>query len=196
MVSMIGRIAIELDNIPLILEALYFGLTQTTFLCKICNSIVCGYKVRRLKETLKNPIFNQFSKEQDAFIGRAVNICHLFAKTYRFFVSLTITFYAIFPFIEHTLPLPGWFPMDTTKYRLILYVYHLTCLIINGYNHTSLDCINASMISIASAQFEILKDNLINLKRIEDDKLADDQQDEVIRKRVKRCVLHHNVIIT
>nr|AVH87245.1 odorant receptor 4 [Holotrichia parallela] len=194
-ISMIGNIIEKVDNVPLILETLYFGLTQTTFLCKAYNLIVNKHKVSLLETYLKKPIFNQYTVDQYNFIKKAVRICNMFAKTFRFFVGITIAFYAIFPFIEHTLPLPGWFPFDKRKYSYILYIYHLVCLILNGYNHTSLDCINAAMISIASAQFEILKDNLHNLRRDEDNDLTIDQQDAVVRTRVKNCVLHHNVII-
>ncbi|KAI4458986.1 odorant receptor [Holotrichia oblita] len=192
---MIGKIATEQDKVEIILEALYFGLTQITFLCKICNVIICNYKVGRMKAYLKKPVFNIHTKEQDIFIQNAIDMCHLFAKTYRFFVGLTITFYAIFPFIENTLPLPGWFPMDMNKYWFFIYIYQLVCLILNGYNHTSFDCMNASLISMASAQFEILKDNLLNLKRSDDDTLTIDQEDRITRKKIAKCVTHHNHII-
>lgn len=195
MVSMIGQILLEEDKVEVILEVLYFGLTQTTFLCKICNVIICNYKVGRMKAYLKKTAFNIHTKEQDIFIQNAIDMCHLFAKTYRFFVGLTITFFAIYPFIENTLPLPGWFPMDVNKYWFSLYIYHLVCLILNGYNHTSFDCMNACMISMASAQFEILKDNLVNLKQSENNELTIDQQDQITRRKIANCVIHHNHII-
>lgn len=192
---MIGRIVTELNNIPLILETLYFGLTQTTFLFKIFNFIINKHKIRILQGFLKKPVFSEYTVEQDVFIEKAIYICRIFANTFRFFVGVTITFYAIFPFIEYALPLPGWFPFDAKKYHYLLYFYQLICLILNGYNHTSLDCINASLICMASAQFEILKNNLKHLRRDGDEKLTNEEMDHVIRKRVKHCVEHHNVII-
>ncbi|GJQ74267.1 hypothetical protein Trydic_g19167 [Trypoxylus dichotomus] len=48
---------------------------------------------------------------------------------------------------------------------------------------------------MASAQFEILKDNLMQLKRPDDDNLTVEQQDAIIQRRVKISVIHHNHII-
>nr|XP_022900458.1 putative odorant receptor 85d [Onthophagus taurus] len=190
---MVMKIGVEIKNLPEILECLYFGLTQTTYLWKTFNMLARWKQFDLLENYLKQPMFNIHTENQDKFIVRAIKMTAFFATMYRTSVGLTIIFFAIFPYIEHTTPLPGWFPINTDKYQFIIYVYQLCALILNGYNHTSLDCINAAMISLASSQFEILKDNLQNVTN--DLPKNEKDKNRLITKRLRRNIDHHNMIL-
>ena len=192
---MVTKIVIEIDNVPVILEILYFGLTQTTFLCKIVNLLVRKGEYNKLESFLVNSILTIYAQEQDVFIERAIYANNLYAKTFRNMVAMTIIFYCIFPFIESGLPLPGWFPFDVEKYHYPTYLYQISAIILNGYNHSSLDCVCTGYISLASAQFEILKDNLMQLWREEDEHLTEKELEIVLNIRIGASVKQQNEVI-
>ena len=95
------------------------------------------------------------------------------------------------PFIDATrkgaLPLPGWFPYDIQKYYSVTFFLQVVSVIISAYGNTGIDILTWKLISIASAQFEILKQNLEEID-------FENDFDETKELLVK-CINHHLKIV-
>lgn len=200
-VSIWMNIILNFENSGEVIETLYFGLTETTFVAKLIN-IHFRYKTyQNLVKYLSNPVFNQYTREQEAFIKKGITLVHIFAHAFRGCVTITIMFFIVFPFLDKSdnlLIIPSWFPSSVERYQFFCYLFQLWGIIINGYVHSSHDSMVAGLIMMGSAQFEILKNNLNNLRkglRMPASDIEKEMQEDYILKKLRTYVHHHVVTI-
>lgn len=93
--------------------------------------------------------------------------------------------------------------MDIRKYRTYIYVFQIVSVGVSAYNNANIDILTSGLISSASVQFMMLKDNLRNvmeglqpIKTSRTQPVADlKKMNEVVDGRLERCVRHHNDIL-
>lgn len=167
--SMIIFLAMNIKNILSIVEVLLFLATQTAFLCKLINILCKKSKLLEIEDILSNPAFYKYPKEKRSLIESSVRSTKIFGMCYRLICTVVSITYAIFPLMDEdqwALPLSGWnpFEVDTRFKYWIIFAFQWISYYMSAYINTGIDILIYILITIVTCQFEILKDNLSNIK--------------------------------
>lgn len=167
------------------------------FVFKLSNFLIKGKDINEIEDLMTEDMFNihvetQYHYIQDKMdnIGKVANIYRLLCGTY---LTLLITF----PFFDDPnnikLPMSGWYGFDISKYFVEVYIFQAIAISMSAYNNSSMDFFNCKLINMASAQMDVLMENLRNC-------VPDNCDDEmslnaIAEKRLKICIEHHLIII-
>ncbi|KAJ3659995.1 hypothetical protein Zmor_011654 [Zophobas morio] len=191
LVTMVIQMVLDRSDLLKLTESLLYFFTHFTFICKLLNFQCYFNELKKIEDFLTDPAFYGFSSTQLEIIKIKIRSCDTIANIFRVCCSCTITFYSMVPFIDATrkgaLPLPGWFPYDIQKYYSVTFFLQVVSVIISAYGNTGIDILTWKLISIASAQFEILKQNLEEID-------FENDFDETKELLVK-CINHHLKIV-
>lgn len=189
----------EAGDLSKITSLLYYCMTQTAFICKLLNFNLRKRLLIVMEEELRNPLFNTFSRDQNKkYLQSPISGLKQIASIFRVLCALVLLFYAIFPSIDknpdNPLPMQGWYPFDIKKYRMYVYVFQVVSVGVSAFNNSTMDILTSGLITTASVQFLILKDNLRNMVENLPQKTRNDIS-EVVDRRLEKCVRHHNDIL-
>lgn len=192
---MVVQMAIDRHDLSKLTETLLFFMTHFTFLCKLSNFLYYKRKLFEIEDLLAESIFYGFPYERLELVKNKVDSCKLIAKIFRILCVLVVLFYTLVPYLDDkedmTLPLPGWLPYDTKKYYYPTVVFQVMSVSISAYNNSSIDVLTCMLITVASAHFDILKENLKGI----DYKTGKTNSAEAIWTNFKHCVSHHKKIV-
>ncbi|XP_044259103.1 odorant receptor Or1-like [Tribolium madens] len=188
--SMITVLFIENDNLTKLSETLLFCMTQAAFLFKLGNFLYHNKTMIRIETILKNPILNHLNQFEKKIVAKYMIRVKYLARLFRILCILTVSFYGLFPFIDedpdHMLPLPGWFPFDVKTHQIELVIAQTCGIAIGAFLNSTLDILPTILITLGSAQFDILKTRLENITNL----------DTSVQKAIKKCVIYHSVLLT
>nr|QUP79566.1 odorant receptor 6 [Monochamus saltuarius] len=167
--SMIIFLAMNIKNILSIVEVLLFLATQTAFLCKLINILCKKSKLLEIEDILSNPAFYKYPKEKRSLIESSVRSTKIVGMCYRLICTVVSITYAIFPLMDEdqwALPLSGWNPVEVdTRFKYwMIFAFQWISYYMSAYINTGIDILIYILITIVTSQFEILKDNLSNIK--------------------------------
>ncbi|RZC38531.1 7tm 6 domain containing protein, partial [Asbolus verrucosus] len=117
-----------------------------------------------IEDTLASSIFYGHPYNQLKLLKTKIASCQLIGKLFRMTCILCILFYLLIPYLGETLklPLPGWLPYNTTKYFHVTVTFQIVSISVSAYNNSSIDILTWTLITVAAAEFNILKENLKN----------------------------------
>lgn len=181
-----------------IITILFYLPQQMSYVLKLINIIVNGEKLLRIEEILNENLFNLHKDSQNCYLNDAINRSNLIANIYKIIVYIVLTTFALQPFFadEFTLTLPTSYPIDDEKYIIEIYTLQTVSLLVSCTINTNIDITDFRLISMGSAQIDVLMDNLENV--ITDDDLRnfnEKQLDDVVEERLKISVRHHQIIL-
>ncbi|RZC39051.1 7tm 6 domain containing protein, partial [Asbolus verrucosus] len=187
--SMAAVLFIEKDNLTKLSETLLFCMTQAAFLCKLTNFLMHNKEMAEIEELLKHPILNDLSVTETKIVESYMIQFKYLSTVYRILCILCVVFYGMFPFIdedpEHLSPLPGWFPFDIKQYQYEIVLAQTAGIGIGAFNNSSLDILATILITLGSAQFDILKHKL----------QTDEGRSKPRIRQIKNCVIYHNILL-
>ncbi|GJQ83175.1 hypothetical protein Trydic_g18202 [Trypoxylus dichotomus] len=176
------------------MEVLHYLLTQVWVVIKLLLYLSYRSKLLILEDFLRCESLNVHSYEQDHFISTAIRIQKIFIGSLGVIGWMFTLIFGILPLLtEKSLLVPIWMPIkfETEFWHAYETVYYFILVCI----YVSIDSLVLGFVAIATAELEILRNNLENVVvRQESDSYA--VQEENIRKRLIGCVIHHNSIIT
>lgn len=192
---MITVLFVEKDNLTKLSETLLFCMTQAAFLFKLTNFLYHNKVMIHIEKILKHPILNCLSQLEIEIVDKYMIEVRYLARLFRVLCVLTVAFYGLFPFIDedpdHMLPLPGWFPFDVKTYQYELVIAQTCGIAIGAFINSTLDILPTILITLGSAQFDILKFRLKNITNVE----ATDCRSWLIKKALKNCVIYHSFLL-
>nr|CAM84002.1 olfactory receptor 4 [Tribolium castaneum] len=191
--SMITVLFVERDNLTKLSETLLFCMTQAAFLFKLVNFLYHNKTMLRIESILKNPILNCLDQFEKNIIEKYMIRVKYLARLFRILCILTVSFYGLFPFIDedpdHMLPLPGWFPFDVKTHQIELVIAQTCGIAIGAFLNSTLDILPTILITLGSAQFDILKIRLENITSV------DTSKSWLVKKAIKKCVIYHTILL-
>ncbi|XP_015839074.1 odorant receptor Or1 [Tribolium castaneum] len=189
--TMIIQMVFDRSDLSKLTESLLYFFTHFTFLCKLLNFQYYSKDLIEIENFLTDPIFYGYSFEQLDIIKAKIRSCAFISNAFRICCTFTCSFYCLVPFIDESrkkiLPLPGWFPYDTTNYYYSTFFVQSLSLFISAYCNTAIDILTWKLITLASAQFEILKENLT--------KIDYEGGFNETKGALVRCITHHAKIV-
>ncbi|XP_018564120.1 odorant receptor 85b-like [Anoplophora glabripennis] len=188
--SMVIFLAMNMKNILSVVEALLFLATQMAFLCKLFNVLNKKHKLLEIEDILANPAFYGYPKEKRHLIEDSVRFTKIFGMCYRSICTVVSITYAIFPLMdddEWALPLSGWNPIQIdTKFKYwTIFTFQWVSYYMSVYINSGIDILIYILITVVTSQFEILKDNLTNIRY---------ETDTAKRDFAKNVVLHYGIL--
>lgn len=188
----------QLSNLVKVSEVLLFSCTQFAFICKLMNFIWHKQELVKLEGFLLNIRFNYLTPEQEKILNSYVNEIKHLAKIYRILCFAVVLFYGLFPYLDmdengnKKLPLPMWFPFNPYHYYNAIHVMSILSIAVGAWTNSNIDVLNIMMITLGTAQIEILKDKFKNI-------IANPNTHEVldevsIQSSLRECVIHFNDI--
>lgn len=180
-----------------IVDILYYLMTQTAYLVKLVNFIIKRRNMFVIEEICEENVFNMQQKHQYRFLKEAHHSTEIVAVIFRLLCCGVVLFYGVYPVIDNNYsikpPLSGWYPMDEENYRIFIYLFQVIAVGLSAFSNSNIDLLNTKLISMGSAQLDILMDNLKNLvpSHINDQ----EQLDNLVENRLKIHVIHHNTIL-
>lgn len=193
------------------------------FIVKLLPFINNHEQVRRTIYHIEHPLFVMYSKKQEVMIIECIKICKRNCRIFLGCCLTTLTLWAIKPFLlkECKLPLQIWWPFDITKGPKVYFPAFVYCVlglywsnfggenwrgvlgIANGaVSNGVIDPLIAGLAGHATAQLQILKDNLQNVAEYAEEMMSkmdgevdDTVRDKIIYDRIKLSVEHHSEIL-
>ncbi|KAJ8923005.1 hypothetical protein NQ315_001553 [Exocentrus adspersus] len=168
-IAVIVFITENLQDVPLVAQALLFSITQTSFLCKLLNLHRKKVNLLEIEQILSGAVFATCCKDKTTIIQTHVKATKTVAVVYRAICVLVCVTYAVFPLMdegEWTLPLQSWTPFEvdnSVKYWTV-FAFHWISFSMSPYVNSSIDILAYMLITLVASQFEILKDNLTKLR--------------------------------
>lgn len=191
-VPMVIEIFLNLNDFTVISNVLYYSMTQTSYLCKLVNFTVNCKKVQLLEQILNSPNFNRHSTGiENNCIKTVIKTSHIMAIAFRSGIVSLCILYLIYPHFESdsdALALPGWYPLNTTKYRNWIITTQVLSVAVSAHNNSTLDLLNYTLIMLGTAQFEILIEKLVKIYEF-------GKGTDKIKKQICECIEHHQKII-
>lgn len=177
------------SEVPYLFKHLFFDWNRNRFMDAL--------------DKLNKPMFNDYPKVCDVYVQETIKYARIFMRFYQFTVINLVLLYFLKPFFSQQMAI-RFSVFDFGSFWWFFHVYQVMCIGIACYNNSTFDILALGIISIGSAQFEILRDKLINATKWADLKNADIdngsvnvelEMDEVLDKKINRylgqCVKHH-----
>nr|XP_015837915.1 PREDICTED: putative odorant receptor 71a [Tribolium castaneum] len=194
--SMIIQSVIKRNDLMVLSETLYFLTTHLTFVCKLANLEYHKKLLLDIEDMLKTTRFQKtlsLDLIEKTGMNEKIRKFNLVAKTFRIVCVWCVVLYVLVPYFDpgksKTLPTPGWFPFNwTDKYYYGTYFFEVAGISITAHMDSSIDILSWLLVTIASFQCDILKENLKNIYYNYD-------KEHDIRETFKDCIRHHEEII-
>jgi hypothetical protein len=192
--SMVAVLFMERDNLAKLSETLLFCMTQAAFLCKLTNFLWHNKKMVDIETLLQHPILTDLTQFEIEIVESYMIEVKYLARLFRVLCILTVAFYGMFPFIDedpdHMLPLPGWFPFDIKTYQYQVVIAQTCGIAMGAFINSTLDILPTVLITLGSAQFDILKYKLQNVTKVEGGCKM-----RLVKRALNKCILYHNVLL-
>ncbi|CAH1108941.1 unnamed protein product [Psylliodes chrysocephalus] len=115
---------------------------------------------------------------------------------FRVLCVFVVIFYGLFPILDKNpeetkkLPLPLWFPFEIDKSYYFIWFMTVLSICIGAWTNSNIDILTIMLITLATAQFEILKKRLRSIVPINDEHM----DERLLMRKLKDCVIHFNDI--
>lgn len=181
---MIGQIILETSNLSKLVDTLLISVTHFTFLCKLSNFSYFSANLLIIEDQL----IDNFTENEMKILRDRTKSADLIGKIFRWLCIFSLFAYIIMPFLTNPrrLPFPGWLPYDIDKYFYQTHFFQIISIAISAYNNSTIDILTWKLITIASAQLQVLCDNLQNIL----------YQFDNANAQFKQCLKHYSKIIT
>ncbi|CAH1373873.1 unnamed protein product, partial [Tenebrio molitor] len=194
--SMIAELIMARNDLSKISETLHYFMTVLTYVYKLQNFLARRRNLLDIEDRLKEPVFYGFSLDQLRQLKSEIDSCRTVGKLFRIMCVGAVGLYALVPFLDKNkamnLPIPGWFPYNVTKYYSLTYAFQMIGVGMTAYVNSTIDILTWMLMTVASAQFNILKENLKNI----DYRFGkEDGQKKIIENNFNNCVKHHKAIV-
>lgn len=192
---MVIEICLNLNNFSVISNTMYYSATQASYICKLVNITLNRQGLRNLEQILKSSTFTEHTVNENRFIKNVLAKTKIMAVAFRCGIIALCIFYFIYPHLEaeDSLALPGWYPLNITKYRHGIVTTQVLSVALSAHNNSTLDLLNYTLIMLGTAQLEILRERFENVCDLKD---ADKHlKPKLVLKRIKRCIKQHQKLI-
>ncbi|KAJ3664914.1 hypothetical protein Zmor_000448 [Zophobas morio] len=190
--SMLMQLIVNRNDLSKLSETLQYFITHTTFICKLTNFVVYKKNLLNIEDTLEMPIFYGFSHDHLKLLKQKVAACENVGTVFRVLCVAAVAFWALPPYLDpaksKSLPIPGWFPYNVTDYYYPTFAFQMIGIANTAYTNSTIDILTWMLISVASGQFEILKENLKDIDYGSPDLTKTNES-------FKNCVKHHREIV-
>lgn len=196
-IPMLIEISLNLNNVSVIANAMYYAITQICYLCKLINFMLNQKNLKTLEDFLTSTTFNQHNtKAEDDFIKNVIKQSKIMSYAFKSGIVALCILYYIYPHFESddALVLPGWYPLNTAKYRTEIIVTQVLSVGFSAHNNATLDLLNYIFIMLGSAQLEVLMEKLVKVYEFDKD-TNKEEQTKMTLKRICDCIKHHQKII-
>ncbi|KAK4885197.1 hypothetical protein RN001_001468 [Aquatica leii] len=196
-VSMLMEVIADIKDFTKLSEILYMMITLGATLAKMTTLAYYSNTFLKLIEFLKDPVFVTYSNDFDHYMAETVKQSTFIAKSYRVLVGLCVFLVAAFPLLDNK-PFPFPFPFELGIYSYYMYVFQVISLGLAAWNNSSIDTLITSLMGLAAAQLDILREKIVNIKMTSSNSVNTFTEVEVndfVVKILKQCVEHHNAII-
>ncbi|XP_023012171.2 putative odorant receptor 85d [Leptinotarsa decemlineata] len=186
----------QLSNLVKLSEALLFNSTQIAFVCKLLNFNLQHRSMLKLEEFLRQPTLTKVTEEEDNIIRHYVRGVRRIGLIFRVLCVVVVIFYALFPLMDRNpdgskkLPLPIWLPFDSNKYYHTIWFSEVLSIAVGAWINSNIDILSYTLMTLGTAQFEILKNRLRNLVKTSNEFVEED----LVLEKMKQCVIHFNDI--
>lgn len=182
------QIVVARHELSKLSETLLYFMTHLTYICKLMNFGCHRSQMLQIEDMLRRPVFYGYRQIELKKLKERVASTKLIGKTFRLMCVFCVLAWGLVPYLDNSktkgLPLPGWLPYNTTKYYYPTFVFQMTALSITACVNSTIDILTWMLITLASAQFDILKEKLKNI----DYKSGS-------RFEFKACVKHYKEIV-
>lgn len=186
------KICLEINNVEVVANVLVFLMTQLAFVLKMTNLIKNGKLILEIEEMLKKSIFQPNHRGVE-IINNHMKVCKILAIIFRILCVSVVAFYMIFPFFEESTgkvyPLNMWLPFNQDNFYGFVFGFEVIGVGISALINSNQDLLCVIFISIATAQIDILKENLQSVGTNDDSCIEDN-----IYSNLKGCIKHYSLI--
>ncbi|RZC37653.1 7tm 6 domain containing protein [Asbolus verrucosus] len=127
-----------------------------------------------------------------ALIKPTLKLCKIIYEVLLLMASFAALFWSVFPVMDNSIadyPLPyfAWYPYDTktSPFYEVTYAYQIMCTFFTAMTSVCIDTLIASLNMYVGTQFDLLCDDLRNLRDEED-----------VNKKLISCIKHHKEILS
>lgn len=133
---------------------------------------------------------------EEGVIKTVVKTAKIMSYVFRCGIVALCILYFIYPHFESedSLVLPGWYPLNTTKYRNGIITTQVLSIGFSAHCNSALDLLNYAFIMLGSAQLDILMGKLVRVYDFNGG-VSEEERKQIILKQICRCVEHHQKII-
>jgi hypothetical protein len=182
-------------DLQVLTATIYLTVTDLAVMVK---SILFIYNVQTLKQltvTINCDLFQPKTAEQKDLAKKSLNEWKVTYVVFCGLVVTTLSMWTISPLINNSdghrqLPLPSWYPYNTTTspYYEITYVCQVISMWVLATANTNIDSLIAALMMYIGSQCDILCDDL--------KKLPKSRENETDFKRsLTDCIIHHKKIL-
>lgn len=177
------------SEVPYLFKHLLFDLNKNRFMTAL--------------DKLNHPMFNEYPKVCDKYVQTTIKVARFIMRFYQFTVINLVLLYLFKPIFSEQMAI-RFSVIDLGRYKWVFHIYQVISIGSGCYNNSTFDILALGIMSIASAQFEILRDKLINITKwaglkneeidnggVNDDVEINDVSDTVFNQYLSECVKHH-----
>ena len=179
-------------NLSKVSESLQYFTTLATFMCKFINFVWYKKVLLEIEDALTLSVLYDHSNHCFDLLQQKISTCRIVGKVFRIMVIGAVSLYGLTPYLDpekhKTLPIPGWFPYNVNDYYYLTFAYQMVGVVNTAYTNSTIDILTWLLISVASGQFEILKENL---RRID----YGNENVQETNHSFEKCVNHHKEIV-
>jgi hypothetical protein len=182
-------------DLQVLTATIYLTVTDLAVMVK---SILFIYNVQTLKQltvTINCDLFQPKTAEQKDLAKKSLNEWKVTYVVFCGLVVTTLSMWTISPLINNSgghrqLPLPSWYPYNTTTspYYEITYVCQVISMWVLATANTNIDSLIAALMMYIGSQCDILCDDLKKLP-----KSRDNETD--FKRSLTDCIIHHKKIL-
>ncbi|KYB29104.1 Odorant receptor 94a-like Protein [Tribolium castaneum] len=178
------------------------------FIIKYLPFVRNADKIKKSLFLIERPMFHIYTKRQEHIIEECVAICRRNCRLFLTFCTITVINWSITPFFlpGNNLPVEIWSPFEhkaSRKFYFLSFVYIVAGVGNAAVSSGVIDPLLAGLISHATSQLKVLKNNLQFLDEHAEERIASRNISFIERKRfkadfiyqqIKLCVNHHIAI--
>lgn len=180
-----------------IINILYYLPQQTAYVFKLINFLYNGKTIHKIQIIFNSSLFNLHKEQQYHFLNDAIYKTKIIGNIFRMLCCGVVAFYGMQPLYSNDpMPLPAWYPFDINKYSVVIYFFEVLGVLVSATINSNIDLLNVRLISLGTAQLEILTDNLENVADTEEiHRMSEQEMNNVVEERVQIYAQHHQLIL-
>lgn len=193
--SMIVNMILKKDDLGIVFEIIHMYITDFVWALKACYFVYTKNKFNALEESLKDPVFNEFTRNQEHLVKQQIHKTKRLGNLFRGITLVTCACYILCPILDGDVwAIPLWVPFTDGTPTIYYQLYESICFLSLATAHPSFDMLLVAFLNTMAIQLDILNDNLMHsTDRNEDESF--DVQEARIRRRLRKCVIHHLAIV-
>lgn len=195
-ILMIHQLIVNINFIETVTDILCLIATYGSYLIKFTIFVNKRETFLYIIEILEQKSFVNYPKQFDHYTQNAISISNWVCRMYQTTCFIVVMIYTLKPiFIKEGQNLPIEVAFDVGNYYYLIYAIASISLLTTAWNNSSLDSLAMGLMSIASAQFGILREKLLTLNNYKEEDVGKRHVANAIEAIVKDCVKHHMDII-